>query len=252
MTPTLKRRFLLALSLVTLILCCGGADRWKLRQTPSAHGSRWQKRDAKWFHIRRPTGCHVPSRGASNAAEPRNPNETALLHPDELQSHEVAWFRAHPEARELLLGRLVEPALEDEDPARILLWTLLEKQALMPSEIATVLDQAFNLAALESGDKAWWVFRRRTAPQFVYVCPQMWVLLRDGDVVKSEAANTPGNGVEVHAESHGAGPFAGVFPVDDKGNFLADEFRLYYKVTYAPGMKWLEGFEGYLQAKLPE
>lgn len=74
----------------------------------------------------------------------------------------------------------------------------------------------------------------------------------DGEVVHSEAANTPGNGVEVHAESEGSGPFAGMFPVDNEGNLLADEFRLYYKVTYAPGMKRLEGFEDYLRAKRPE
>jgi hypothetical protein len=194
----------------------------------------------------------VTSQRPSRATDLRDPYETALLHPDELKEHEVAWFQAHPEARVRLLARLAQPALEDDDPARILLWALLEKQALMPSEIAAVLDQAFNLVARKSGDKAWWQFRRRTAPQFVYVRPQMWVLLRDGEVVRSEAANTPGNGVEVHAKSEGAGPFAGMFPVDDEGNLLADEFRIYYKVTYAPKMKWLEGFEAYLRVKLPE
>jgi len=245
-------RFLFAAYLATLVVFCGAADHRKPRRELSTHVTRCRSHRATRFHIRRPSGGEVPSRVPYRAAEPQDPFETALLHPDEPQDDEVAWFRAHPEARERLLARLAQPTLEDDDPARILLWTLFEKQVLMPSEIAAVLDQAFNLVAHKSRDKTWWLFRRRTAPQFVYVRPQMWVLVRDGTVVRSEAANTPGNGVEVHAESEGTGPFAGEFPVDDEGNFLADEFRLYYKVTYAPNMKWLEGYEGYLQAKLPK
>ncbi len=247
-----KLRFLFAASLATLVVFCGGADHRKPRRPSLNHGARRGTHRATRFYIRQPSGRQLPSRVPKRAAEPHDPFGTALLHPDELQDHEVAWFRSQPEARERLLARLAQPAIEDDDPARILLWTLLEKQVLMPSEIAAVLDQAFNLVAHKSRDKTWWLFRRRTAPQFVYVRPQMWVLVRDGTVVRSEAANTPGNGVEVHAESEGAGPFAGVFPVDDEGSFLADEFRLYYKVTYAPGMKWLEGFKGYLQARLPK
>jgi hypothetical protein len=52
--------------------------------------------------------------------------------------------------------------------------------------------------------------------------------------------------------SNPPGPFAGVFPMDDGGNFLADEFRICYKVTCAPGMQWLEGFEDYLRANPPK
>jgi hypothetical protein len=194
----------------------------------------------------------MQSQGFDRATEPETPYETAILHPDEPRNHELAWFRSHPEARTRLLEQLAQPRLEDEDPARILLWALLEKQTLAPAEIAAVLDQAFNLVTRGSSDKIWWVFDRRTAPQFVYVRPQMWVFLSDGEVIHSEAAKITGNGVEVHAESHGPGPFAGMFPVDNEGNHLADEFRLYYEVKYAPGMKWLEGFKGYLRAERPE
>jgi hypothetical protein len=252
MKLTLKSRFLLAASVAMLVLFCGSADHCMAGRTPSTLGARCQKHRATQFRIRRPTGYRVPLRRPDPVTELHAPYTTALLHPDELQDHEVAWFRSHPEARERLLTRLTQPALEDEDPARILLWSLLENRALMPSEIATVLNQAFNLVTRSSSGKTWWVFDRKTTPQFVYIRPQMWVFLRDDEVVHSEAANTPGNGVEVHAESKGSGPFAGMFPVDNQGNHLADEFRLYYRVTYAPGMKWLEGFEDYLRAKRPD
>lgn len=120
----------------------------------------------------------------------------------------------------------------------------------MPSEIARVLDQAFHLIPLRSGGLTWWVFERRTAPEFVYITPQIYVYLRDGVVVHAQSGVAPGNGVEVHAESSGRGPFAGQFPVDAEGSLLADEFRFYYRVFGAGTMPWLEGFEGYLQVKL--
>lgn len=190
-------------------------------------------------------------RGDCPPATPRTPEETALEHPSEPTVDEVAWFRVHPEARARLLERLDDPELDDNAPARLLLWSLLKEQALMPSEIARVLDQAFHLIPLRSGGLTWWGFERRTVPEFVYITPQIYVYLRDGVVVHAQSGVAPGNGVEVHAESSGRGPFAGQFPVDAEGSLLADEFRFYYRVFGARTMPWLEGFEGYLQVKLP-
>ena len=89
------------------------------------------------------------------------------------------------------------------------------------------------------------------APEFVYITPQIFVYLKGGWVVHAESGVTPGNGVEVHAESSGRGPFGGIFPTGGDGKLLADEFRFYYKVFAADSIPWLEGFEGYLRVKLP-
>jgi hypothetical protein len=147
---------------------------------------------------------------------------------------------------------LTDPLLQDPDPVRIVAWSLLRHRALTPDETRQVLDQAFNLITLASGGKTWWVFERRTAPEFVYIRPQMWVYLNDGWVVHAEAANTPGNGVEVYETSAGRGPFAASFPCREDGTSLADEFRLYYKVVYARSLPWLEGYESFLDVHIPD
>jgi len=215
-------------------------------------------RGGAWRAAHQSTGIRVRTRmprsfarrGTCPPATPRTPEETALEHPSEPTVDEVAWFRAHPEARARLLERLDDPELDDNASARLLLWSLLKEQALMPSEIARVLDQAFHLIPRRSGGLTYWVFERRTAPEFVYITPQFYVYLRDGVVVHAQSGVAPGNGVEVHAESSGRGPFAGQFPVDAEASLLADEFRFYYRVFGATTMPWLEGFEGYLQVKL--
>ncbi len=161
---------------------------------------------------------------------------------------EMSRFKSHPQARAALLAKLSERK-EDESVKRQM-WSLLKHRGLTEPEIRSVLNHAFNLTTLGSGDEIWWVFDRRTAPEFVYIQPRKWVFLRDGVVIAEKAANTPGNGVEVHPTSSGRGPFAGRFPVGENGELIADEFRLYYEVTYAPSMDWLEGYESFLQVRL--
>ena len=114
--------------------------------------------------------CHRPLRRIERQAvcpavrpDARQPNleQAALEHPGEPRPEELAWFRAHPEARARLLARLAQPGIDDNDPARLLLWSLLKEQVLMPSEAAQVLDQAFHLIPLRTGGSTWWVFDRR-------------------------------------------------------------------------------------------
>ena len=128
-------------------------------------------------------------------------------------------------------------------------WADMKNRKLSDDEIRLALDHAFNLVTQDSV-QTWWVFDRRTAPEFVYVQPKKYAFIRDGKVVAEKVVDIKGNGVEVHKESSGRGPFAGPLPKDEQGNFRIDEFRFYYEVTYAPEMKWLEGYESFLELRL--
>ena len=190
-------------------------------------------------------GCTMVLAGC--AACP-TPYETALQHPDHPTQEEVAWFRCRPAAQSRLVDAVSAGDVSDDAAPRVLAWSLLRERALSDAEVGRVLDQAFHLIVVHPGKgRPWWVFDRRTAPEFVYIRPQIWVYLRDGNVVSAEPGDSPGNGVEVHTQSSGAGPFAGMLPVRKDGSFAADEFRIYYKVTgVSEPLSWLKGFEGYL------
>lgn len=158
---------------------------------------------------------------------------------------QLAWYRDRPAARAALVVRL--RSHPDDESLQRLAWQLLEQQMLTESEISQVLDHAFNLILMPSGEELWWVFERRTAPLFVYIQPRKYALWKDGRVVAEQTVDIRGNGVEVHPNSSGRGPFAGRFPRGDDGELQADEFRMYYEVTYAPTLEWLEGYESFLR-----
>lgn len=181
----------------------------------------------------------------------RSQYDNAMQHPQNPTLSEVAWFRAHPEARVRLLNVLTDSELPDNDSSRVLAWSLMKQKVLTNAEIGQIINQAFNLIVLPSEKVVWWVFERRTAPEFVYIRPQMSVYLKNGWVTYAESINTPGNGVEVHPASSGRGPFSGLIPLGENNVPLADEFRLYYKVVSAPTMPWLEGYESFLKLALP-
>ena len=147
-----------------------------------------------------------------------------------------------------LLARLI--ANPDDDSLKQQAWKLLKERQLTDAEIGIVLNHAFHLVATDTGETTWWTFDRRTAPEFVYIQPRKYVLLRNGSVVAEKTVDITGNGVEVHSQRSGAGPFAGLFPKDADGQYQADEFRFHYEVTRAPSLKWLEGYENFLHVRL--
>lgn len=140
----------------------------------------------------------------------------------------------------------------DSDIFKQQAWSLLKDKALSDEDIGIVLNHAFHLIALDSKPTSYWVFDRRTAPEFVYIVPRGYSLLRDGSVLHEQSWKIVGNGVEVHPTSSGRGPFAGPLSKDEEGEYNGDEFRLHYEVTYAPKMKWLEGYTNFLTLRLRE
>lgn len=148
---------------------------------------------------------------------------------------------------DVVIGKLISHP--DDEPTKLRAWDLLKQKVLSDEQIRLVLSHAFNLIEQKSNDDLWVVFERRTAPEFVYIRPLRYEVLRDGVVIDDGAIDAPGNGVEVHRESSGRGPFAWSFT-----NFVSErgEFRVYYNVTHAPTLEWLEGFESYLQFPPPQ
>lgn len=130
-------------------------------------------------------------------------------------------------------------------------WTLLKERRLDNDQIAVLLDHAFHLIVLGGGDDVWWVFDRRSAPEFVYIQPRAWDLRSGGELLQKGEVDSTGNGVEVHAESSGRGPFAWGETLTEAMKRNGYEFRVHYEVTYAPKMEWLEGFQHSLLLRVP-
>lgn len=131
------------------------------------------------------------------------------------------------------------------------LWNELKNQRLSDDQVRLVLNHAFNLVTQESTKHFRFLFDRRSAPEFVYIQPRKVALLEAGVVIEESDVDSTGNGVEVYPESEGSGPFAWGGSRDEFSKMKALGFRVYYEVTYAPEMKWLEGYESYLQYPAP-